>query len=28
MKQWYRKWKIALIDGWNPDWRDLYLELW
>ncbi|WP_142588482.1 GIY-YIG nuclease family protein [Pseudorhizobium halotolerans] len=28
MKQWYRKWKIALIEERNPDWRDLYLELW
>jgi Predicted endonuclease containing a URI domain len=28
MKQWYRKWKIALIETMNPDWRDLYFELW
>ena len=28
MKQWYRKWKVALIEERNPDWRDLYLELW
>ncbi|MCX8996693.1 GIY-YIG nuclease family protein [Rhizobiaceae bacterium BDR2-2] len=24
IKRWYRQWKIALIEGFNPDWRDLY----
>ncbi len=28
MKRWYRKWKIELIESFNPDWRDLYPELW
>jgi putative endonuclease len=23
LKKWYRAWKIALIEGSNPDWRDL-----
>ncbi|MFN4208532.1 MAG: GIY-YIG nuclease family protein [Agrobacterium albertimagni] len=27
LKRWYRQWKIALIEGVNPDWRDLYYEL-
>ncbi|MBT9370409.1 GIY-YIG nuclease family protein [Rhizobium sp. CSW-27] len=28
LKRWYRKWKIQLIESMNPDWRDLYPELW
>jgi putative endonuclease len=28
LKRWYRNWKIELIEGFNPDWRDLYPELW
>jgi putative endonuclease len=27
MKQWKRKWKLALIDSYNPDWADLYERL-
>ena len=26
MKKWYRKWKIELIEGENPDWDDLAKE--
>jgi putative endonuclease len=28
LKRWYRQWKIELIEKTNPDWRDLYYELW
>jgi putative endonuclease len=28
LKRWYRHWKIELIEAMNPEWRDLYLELW
>ena len=28
LKRWYRKWKIELVERFNPDWRDLYYELW
>jgi putative endonuclease len=28
LKRWYRQWKIELIEKMNPDWRDLYLQLW
>ncbi|MCO6179908.1 GIY-YIG nuclease family protein [Ciceribacter sp. RN22] len=28
LKRWYRQWKIELIESLNPDWRDLYPELW
>lgn len=28
LKRWYRQWKIDLIETMNPDWRDLYQELW
>lgn len=24
LKKWYRKWKIELIEGFNPEWKDLY----
>lgn len=24
MKEWQRQWKIELIEGTNPEWRDLY----
>jgi putative endonuclease len=27
LKRWERKWKLKLIEDFNPDWRDLYLEL-
>jgi putative endonuclease len=27
LKKWNRKWKLELIEGANPDWRDLYGEL-
>ncbi|WP_183871176.1 GIY-YIG nuclease family protein [Rhizobium sp. BK491] len=28
LKRWYRQWKIDLVENTNPDWRDLYYELW
>lgn len=27
LKRWERKWKLALIEAMNPDWRDLYEDL-
>ena len=27
IKEWKRAWKIRLIEGRNPEWRDLYDEL-
>ena len=27
IKKWYRDWKIELIESMNPEWRDLYAEL-
>jgi len=27
LKAWERKWKLALIEKGNPDWRDLYEDL-
>ncbi len=27
IKRWKRQWKINLIRGSNPDWKDLYTEL-
>jgi putative endonuclease len=27
LKRWERKWKLKLIEDFNPDWRDLYVEL-
>ncbi len=27
LKRWPRKWKIALIEEHNPEWRDLYGDL-
>ena len=27
IKKWRRKWKIALIEKENPDWKDLYSEI-
>lgn len=27
VKRWRRAWKLDLIEGLNPAWRDLYLEL-
>ncbi|MFY9293130.1 MAG: GIY-YIG nuclease family protein [Methylorubrum rhodinum] len=27
IKKWRREWKLALIEGMNPDWNDLYDRL-
>jgi putative endonuclease len=27
IKKWKRQWKLALIEGDNPRWRDLYEDL-
>jgi putative endonuclease len=27
LKRWPRKWKLALIEKMNPEWRDLYFDL-
>lgn len=27
IKRWRRVWKLELIEGSNPDWRDLYSDL-
>ena len=27
IKHWSRKWKLNLIEGFNPTWRDLYDEI-
>jgi putative endonuclease len=27
LKKWRREWKIALIEDFNPDWKDLYATL-
>jgi putative endonuclease len=27
IKRWHRKWKIELIDGCNPTWRDLAADI-
>jgi putative endonuclease len=27
LKKWERKWKLALIEAFNPEWRDLYETL-
>ena len=27
LKKWARKWKVRLIEEFNPEWRDLYSEL-
>ena len=27
LKEWKRKWKLELIEGTNPDWKDLYLTI-
>ena len=27
LKNWHRDWKISLVEGDNPDWRDLGLEM-
>jgi putative endonuclease len=27
LKKWNRKWKLELIEKFNPDWKDLYEEL-
>ncbi|MGF6229966.1 putative GIY-YIG superfamily endonuclease [Inquilinus ginsengisoli] len=27
LKKWPRRWKLALIESENPEWRDLYADL-
>lgn len=27
LKKWKRDWKLKLIEGFNPDWKDLYDEI-
>ncbi|MBN2106856.1 MAG: GIY-YIG nuclease family protein [Deltaproteobacteria bacterium] len=27
IKEWKRKWKLKLIEGFNPEWKDLYSDL-
>ena len=27
LKEWKRRWKLELIEGVNPQWRDLYTDL-
>lgn len=27
IKKWNRAWKIRIIEGMNPEWQDLYVEL-
>jgi putative endonuclease len=27
LKKWERRWKLKLIEGFNREWRDLYLDL-
>ncbi len=27
IKEWRRAWKIRLVEGMNPDWRDLFDEI-
>jgi len=27
LKRWRRSWKISLVTGFNPDWRDLYDDI-
>ncbi len=27
LKKWNRQWKLMLIEGFNPTWRDLYPEI-
>ena len=27
LKKWRRDWKLALIDGMNPEWKDLWEEI-
>jgi len=27
LKKWNRKWKLELIEEFNPDWKDLFEEL-
>jgi putative endonuclease len=28
MKKWYRKRKIELIEKYNPEWKNLYYDIW
>jgi putative endonuclease len=27
LKKWERRWKLELIETFNPSWRDLYFDL-
>ena len=27
LKKWHRKWKLELIEGLNPQWKDLYKDI-
>jgi putative endonuclease len=27
LKKWNRDWKVRLIEGFNPEWKDLYSDL-
>ncbi len=27
LKKWNRKWKLRIIEEFNPDWEDLYINL-
>ena len=27
LKSWHRDWKLRLIEGFNPEWKDLYNEI-
>jgi putative endonuclease len=27
LKEWRRRWKLDLVEGSNPDWRDLWIDL-
>ena len=27
LKHWLRKWKLSLIEGMNPEWKDLWSEI-
>ena len=27
IKHWPRRWKVDLIEGLNPDWRDLWTDI-
>jgi putative endonuclease len=27
LKKWQRRWKLELIEGYNPEWKDLYKDI-